>query len=43
MIRRVAVIAALVSAWALAGSDRAPLTLTLDRAADAACGAGAGR
>jgi carboxyl-terminal processing protease len=32
MIRRAAVIAALVLAWALAGSDRAPLTLTLNRA-----------
>ncbi|MCC6335479.1 MAG: PDZ domain-containing protein [Myxococcales bacterium] len=38
-LRRVAVIAALVLAWALSGSDRAPLTLTMSDAVAAPKGA----
>ncbi|MDP1921793.1 MAG: MXAN_5808 family serine peptidase [Myxococcales bacterium] len=36
MLRRVVVVAALVVAWALAGNDRAPLTLTMVKQVEAA-------
>ncbi len=36
MLRRVVVVAALVMAWALAGNDRAPLTLTMVKQVEAA-------
>lgn len=38
MLRRFAVVAALIVAWALAGNDRAPLSLTMVKEAEAAPG-----
>jgi carboxyl-terminal processing protease len=40
MLRRVLVIAALIVAWALAGNDRVPLSLTMTKEAEAAPGRG---
>ncbi len=40
MLRRVVVVATLIFAWALAGNDRAPLSLTMVREAEAAPGRG---
>ncbi|MCU0697636.1 MAG: S41 family peptidase [Myxococcaceae bacterium] len=40
MLRRVLVVAALIIAWALAGNDRVPLSLTMSKEAEAAPGRG---